>query len=329
MPSYRGVSQTDLIQSINDALELLETHSPGPGIQKNIDNLRVVDPATNQSPLGKLAAAQDDLQLVEAVRGLWQVTGFMSPLYCFHAMEDTDGKGLNVYKQLGAWGATSGARDMAYHEEDGEMDSYLVAQYAKKLAQRMPVITGLKNIFWAVATNGRDGLLSAHKLNSIVRKARRGASDTELQDAFLKHEDIRDRHIIVDAAEASLHRYEGQKNNLPEIECMGQFGLVMPELGKSLNWGSAEVTEKAEKVQKILEPFMALDEVSMCGVGLIMLGDGNFDRNGPQGVMFGSTRRVAEMVKAAFPDMDVIDYKGKAVELPVPKPSTPQPNPQP
>ncbi|TAL36906.1 MAG: hypothetical protein EPN97_05860 [Alphaproteobacteria bacterium] len=323
MPSYRGVEQADLIKSINEALELLETHSPGPVCQQNIDKLRAVDPATNQSPLGALAAAMDDQSLVEAVGKMRWTIGFMGPMIRYHGLNDTDGKGVSVYKQLGAWGATSGARDMAYHEEDGEMDSYLATQYAKKLAQKMPVITGLKNIFWAAATNGRDGLFSAHKLNRLVRKARRGADDAEIVDAFLQL-DIRDRHLVVDAAAAACHMHWGQKNNLPEVECMSQFGLVIPELGKSLNWGSPEAKELAEKVQKVLEPFWASDEVQMVGIGVI-----GMTRESPQGIMFGSTRRAAQAVKEAFPDMDVIDYKGRSVELPAAKPATPESKPQP
>ena len=329
MPSYRGVSQADLIKTVYDAIELLETHSPGPVTQQNIDQLRAVDPATGQSKLGALAAAADDAALVDAVRATWKVLGFMSPMFGFHALNDTEGKGLDVYKRLGAFGALSGARDMAYHPEDGEMDSYLTVQYARKLAEKMPVITGLKNIFWSVAANGRDGFGASRKLNSLVRQARRGASDADLTATFLKL-DIRDRHLVVDAAAASLGLHDGQKSKLPEADCMSYYGLVMPELGKSLNWGSPEVVEISAKAQKVIEPFFALDEVNMCGVGIIMIGGRTFDRNGPQGVTFNSTLRVAQAVKAAFPDMEVVDYKGNKVELP-PAPAAPKPGaaPQP
>ena len=323
MPSYRGVSQADLIKSINDALELLETHSPGPVTQANIDKLRAVDPATNQSPLGAIAAAADDAALAAAMRGTWKVLGFMSPVFRFHALDDTDGKGLDVYKRLGAFGALSGARDMAYHPEDGEMDSYLTVQYAHKLAAKMPVVTGLKNIFWSVAANGRDGFGASRKLNSLVRQARRGASDADLTDKFLKL-DIRDRHLVVDAASAALGLHDGQKSKLPEVDCMGYYGLVIPELGKSLNWGSPEVGDLSEKVQTIIEPFFALDEVNMCGVGGI-----GFRMDGPQGVTFGSTLRVAQAVKAAFPDMEVVDHKGNKIELPPAPSAAPNAAPKP
>jgi hypothetical protein len=322
MPNYRGIDQADVVKSINGALELLETYSPGPKCQENIDKLRAVDPATNTSILGTIANTTDDKAFIAAVSQAQGTIGFMGPVLRYHGIENTDGKGLDVYKQLSSWGALGGARLMAYYPEDGEMDSFLITAYAKKLAQKLPVVTPLKNIFWSVATGGRDGLGASKKLNALVKMARKGSSDADIKAKFLEL-DIRDRHLVNDAGAAACHMHDGQKNNLPQDEAMSRFGLVLPELGKSQNWGSPEVEDWREKVSEILKPFFETREVDMLGIGLIKM-----DRNSPQGITFGSTLRAARAVAAAFPEMQVIDYKGKPVEPPQNAPGVQQPKPQ-
>ena len=307
MPFYRGVAQEDLIKSIDDALALIEAQPIGPECKKDIDRLRTPDPATNRSPLAAIAAAADDVSLAEAVGAARGVFLFLNPVISYHGLNDTGGKGLDVYTRLNAWDAMGGARMLAYTPLDGEMDSFLAAEYAKKLARKLPVITGLKAIFKCAALMGREGFSGARKLNRLVRRARGGADDSALKEAFLKL-DIRDRHQVVDAGGVATGLHPGMKNNLPKDEVMSRYGIPL-EI-KSFDWEAPEVKPVGEKVFKALEPFYATDEVGMSGLGAIT---DDYARRGPTGIMFECTLRAARAVAAAVPEMKVIDHKGNPV----------------
>ncbi|MBI1216582.1 MAG: hypothetical protein GC185_12290 [Alphaproteobacteria bacterium] len=317
MPSYRGIEQADLVKTLNDALELLENHSIGPVCQSRIDDLRKTDPATGQSPLGGIAAAKDTKELVQALRGSG-ATGlllFVAPVMQYHGLADTDGKGREVFKALNETGVMNGARMLAYTPLDAEKDSFLAAEYAKRAA----AAGGLKKIsslFKQAAMLGGDGVSGARHFGKLVRMARKGADDAALKQAFLKL-DLRERHQLVDAGAIACGMHWAQNREFLSSGVMDRFGLVVPELKDgTLNWASDEMTALAEKVGKILSPFYESDEVQMQGIGMI-----TNDRDGPQGVMFVSTRRAAQAVADAFPQSQVVDSKTQPV---TPKGGKPQ-----
>lgn len=309
MPDYRGIQQADLLKSITDAMALLDKYSPGPACQADVDRLRTADPATGKSPLDLIRDAADNKELASAMRGRGtSVFMFMQPVLAYHALQNTDGTGLETYKRLNDWSAMSGARMMAYTQQDGEMDSFLAAGYARKLSQKLPVVTGLKNIFKAAVMMGGEGYSGARQINRLARMARAGADDAQLKAEFLKL-DISIRHNTVDAGALACNMHPRQKNALPQAECMGRYGLEIPELTeKKLNWTSPEVKAKADEVYKVLAPYYDTDEVGMTGIGCI-----TSEIPGPQGIMFESTRHAAAAVAAAFPGAKVLDYDGKPV----------------
>src|SRR3972149_4950142 len=160
MPSYRGVSQADLIRSINDALELLETHSTGPVLQKRIDDLRAPD-ASGQSKLGAIAAAQDDVSLVSAVRGsgvMWLFARAHKVLK-FHARNNTDGKGYDIVSRLVSWGAMSGAMTMEYNAFDREFDAFLQKQSLKNGFNKLRSALGGKGAMESSGPLSRYGVV--------------------------------------------------------------------------------------------------------------------------------------------------------------------------
>lgn len=127
MPNYLGLEKEGLIRSINDALELLETHSIGPECQKHIDKLRTVDAATGQSPLGAIAAATDDVALAKAVGSSgapWLFKRTAEVLY-FHGDNNTAGKGRDILTQLHKWDALGGARTLELGLVDQEAEKWL------------------------------------------------------------------------------------------------------------------------------------------------------------------------------------------------------------
>ena len=59
------------------------------------------------------------------------------------------------------------------------------------------------------------------------------------------------------------------------------------------------------------------------GVGIIT-GGPYVEGQTPQGIIFGSTKRVAQAVADAFPELKVIDYEGRKIA-----PNTLKPQPKP
>lgn len=123
MPSYRGISQVEIVSSINDARTLLAAHSTGSALE---DHLAKVGDHT----LDAIASAQTDDELAAAIKDSYVEANFVwiAKLLRFHAEADTDNKGLSVYKNLAKWGALSGARAMILSSVDVEIDKYIASQ---------------------------------------------------------------------------------------------------------------------------------------------------------------------------------------------------------
>ncbi len=126
MPSYRGVSQADLVRSITDAVTMLEKHSTGPAMQGYIDGLKQPD-ANGVSKLGAIAAAADDVSLVQAVNasGVTYLFARGYDVLQYHALNNTDGKGRGILRDLNNWGAMSGAMTMEFNQYDAEFQDFL------------------------------------------------------------------------------------------------------------------------------------------------------------------------------------------------------------
>lgn len=123
MPSYRGISQIEIVSAINDARTLLAAHSTGSALD---DHLAQV----NDYALAAIASAHNDEELASAIKDSYVEANFVwiAKLLRFHAEADTDGKGLSVYKNLAKWGALSGARAMILSHVDVEIDKYIASQ---------------------------------------------------------------------------------------------------------------------------------------------------------------------------------------------------------
>ncbi len=123
MPSYRGISQIEIVSSITDARTLLAAHSTGSALEDHLH--KVSDDA-----LSAIANAQTDEELSAAIKDSYIEANFVwiAKLLRFHAEADTDNKGLSVYKNLAKWGALSGARAMILSHVDVEIDQYIASQ---------------------------------------------------------------------------------------------------------------------------------------------------------------------------------------------------------
>ena len=101
MVAYRGVPQQNVINSIISACELVQKNSPGPECDKEAD--AVLD------SIPDLQKAADDASFIAALR-MSNVSTLrkMGKLFAVYATENTDGLGLQTYKDLHAWGLFDG-----------------------------------------------------------------------------------------------------------------------------------------------------------------------------------------------------------------------------
>lgn len=310
MPSYRGIEQSALVRSINDALALLETHSTGPECQKLIDGLRAADPATGVSKLGAIIAAKDDVELATALRGSGASWLFLctNEVMQYHAVYNTDGTGRDVYERISQWGAADGARVSAYYPIDGEVDSWLAVNYARRVEPTEENLTKIAGVAAALTQDATALGTAFNAMTQMIELHAKGADDAAVRDIFLNL-DLHERYVT--RGTLSALSMDGAEAELEVEQPMGRFGVVIDDLttGKI---GSHDPALKSirDRVEQALDPFYATDEVNMTGIGIIIFGGTFVKGETPLGIVFGSSKRAAQAVADALPDMKVLDHEG-------------------
>jgi hypothetical protein len=324
MVSYRGVSKSDLLKSINDAIELLETHSTGPECQKLIDAMRAADPATGVSKLGAIQNAKDDKELAVALRGSGASWLFicMDEVLQYHAVYNTDGKGRDVVERLSQWGASDGARVSAYYPIDAEADSWLAVNYARRVE---PTEENLEKVAGLAAALTQDATALGAAFNAMTKMIEmnaKGANDDTMRKVFLEL-DLHERYVT--RGTLSALSLDGAEAKLELEQPMGRFGVVIDDYttGKISGHDPAIKTIR-DKVEEALGPFYETDEVNMTGVGIIVRGEFKKGES-PLGIVFGASKRAAQAVADALPDMKVLDEQGHRFAPNTLKPPPPKP----
>jgi hypothetical protein len=286
MPFYRGVEQSVVVQSINDIVDLLKKNPSGP----------VVEESFKDFSSDKIAQATTDIELAQAVSesGICGRLCWIHDLLLFHAINDTGGKGREVYKTLMSWDAASGARAAVFDESDAEIEAYIAKNSTLSFRFKKASL-GVKE--WQVYADEmpQDDQKKTGVISRIFNRVKATAEDAA---GFARLFFGKEMPFVTFGASSSL----------------GRYGLVIDDLTEGkINWRDPACAADREKVEQILAPFYELDEVESTGIGLI----GNFQSSSRKvGVVFDSTRRVAEAVAAAFPDRVVLDEKSQPVTAP-------------
>jgi len=315
MADYRGIDQSIILSTINEALELLETYSPGPETQKRIEALRVPG-ADGVSPLGMIASAKDNKELAAAIgsSGATYLVNRLHSVLEFHALNDTDGKGKGVLVALHKWGGIGGAMTMEYNALDGEADTFLAVNYARHTPMAEETLEKIAQILPQVSQNEEAKGRAYQAVTDLVEMGAEGESDAAMGKVFLAL-DLHERHIVTTILTNVSDL--GSPRALKVENAMGRFGVAIDDYttGK-INHTDPMVKTLRNRVEEALSPFYETDEVNMTGIGIIV--NGEFKKGeSPLGIVFGSTRRAAEAVAAAMPEWQVLDHNGKRV---LPKP---------
>jgi hypothetical protein len=326
MADYRGIDKSIILSTINEALELLETYSPGPETQKRIDALRVPD-ATGVSPLGAIANAKDNKELANAIgsSGATYILNRLHNVLEFHALADTDGKGRGVLVALHKWGGIGGAMTMEYNALDGESDTFRAVNFARNTAMSEKTLQDAADIMQHISQDHGARGRAWQAMTDLVEMGNDGKTDAEMGKVFLKL-DLHERYILTTILTNVSDL--GTMDKLKVEPAMGRFGVAIEDYTKGkINHTDPAVETVRNRVEDALGPFYETDEVNMTGIGII--GSGEFKKGvSPLGIVFGSTRRAAEAVAAAMPECEVLDHEGKRV-FPKPGFKAPKTSPKP
>jgi hypothetical protein len=309
MPNYRGIDQSDLVRSIDGMLALLETHSTGPECQKRIDGLREPD-AAGRTPLGTIAAAADDVALAEAVRssGVTWVLSSCRPLLEYHALTNTDGKGLAAVAAIHAWDGAGAAIGGSYTKLDAEMDFWLTQHYALRVDAGAQDIRKIFNIASHFAsqdeTNARVAFTATVAAVKISDLARAGAPEADLR-SLLAEMNPHERYVTQRAL-AVLNVPE-DRAGLNFERAFSRYCIEIPALtADQVKWTDPSISALREKVEEALMPYYETDEVSSTGIGGLHPWDKTSPR--PMGVVIDVTARAAQAVADA--GFRVLDAEG-------------------
>jgi hypothetical protein len=294
MVAYRGVSQQDIINSIINACELEQKNSPGPACDKEIDTILASIPA--------LQKAADDKSFMTALQNSnASILLRMGELFETYAAENTGGVGRQVYKDLNAWGAFSGAMTMELRPMDKEISIYRFITGLRRIksVDEKEVQELIKHS--SFVADEKEIEKGIENLRSVVGMAQAGASNQTLADAYEK--------MGVSWAEGRLVRFSvEQLSQDPTLSTLskplfGTYGVVLKDTVTGARFDTVQKDNAAliESVNQFLRPFYESDEVQMIGIGMI-----TNDPKDPCGIMFVVTERVAQAVADAFPDQQVL-----------------------
>lgn len=317
MAIYRGIEQAEILSSIQNAKVLLEKHSTGAESKKMLARLDAAD-ETGQSSLQKIAAAQDDKSLADAVRssGAAGIFSQLHDLMEYHAYADTDGKGGAVFDSIAAWNGMSEMVFAVYTPLNAEMDSWLAASYAGHIdftPENTQKISAFLDDLGAERRSDPEAVKMAKDAALMfVEQAALGDAKT-IRHSF-NEMDLHERHLLTLSLKVHSGLFDVRR---PAPSALSGYGIHLGALEDKINLRDPAVEALRLKMEEALMPFYEADEVSRTGLGMITADYKEV------GIMFVATRRAAEAVAAALPDQKIIDYSGKRI-LPPGTPRAPK-----
>lgn len=120
MPKYRGIDQTEIVDSIENALAFLKALDIGPACND------LIALAENPKDLARIRNAKNVEQLVYAMNesDVEYTLTMLGDALRYHARANTDNKGFDILKNVSKW-SNSGLRDMGLHRSDVEISEHI------------------------------------------------------------------------------------------------------------------------------------------------------------------------------------------------------------
>lgn len=292
MTSFRGVDQAIILQSFENLFELSDRHHPEneyPNIYGRINNLRMpCDEAPDEPPVfEKVEAARNDLELATAI-GYDAYLGRLYDLMLYHAINNTDLKGRDLFRDLTRLGVFEGAHSADRTEIDVEVDTYIKAHATASFR--------LRKAFY-VTSMSRDRRAHFEQSRGLDQKP---SLKSLWQDA---------KCFIGEFCDERMNFA-----NLGASSSLRRFGVVLPDFNNSgTPFARIDARTSAQmQIVRAMRPFVLLREFEQMGIGVIT--DSLDYKDAKLGVSFDCTLRAARALKFLCPELDVVDSRGEPVK---------------
>lgn len=302
MISYRGHAQQDIIQSLVQACELAQKHSPGPACDAEIDAVLAEIPHLQ-------SAADDDAFRAALKNSDISILQRMHELFEVYAIDNTDGIGRQVFKSLHAWDAFSGFITADLRPVDSEIMLYQFTQGIRRLGSVDEASVRDLVSRSGYITNEPEISGALTDLQALVAAVKNGASDQTLAQHY--------RDMGVDAAAGRIVRLvverSGSDPSLYQKDnpWFSRYGIVLEDMVTGARFH--DVSQKNEALIKDVYDFVAPFFETDTAEPTLTLGCITADPQAAGGIVLSLTKDVAQALANAFPDRKLIHHDGSPV----------------
>ncbi len=287
-PSYRGVPKEHVIASLARAASLLHHSQLGPATENALAQWR------QAGALEAIAGASNDVSLAQSMRSGGYLVRRFEPVFRHWAAEHSWAGEL--YRDLAAWGAWNGVELSGDRPVDQEMGAHLLGAYLRRAS---PTVA-------AVNRTSPDPKDRAWLLRVVPLALQSASVGQEAVWRFFGLLNFRARSLLLRAAR-NMSGTKAVEDSIIAPSPIERFGIAVADTPQAFGRRRSELDALYERAERPLAPFFERDEVLQAGSGYI-----DDDRRS-LGFVFSGTRRAAEALAAALPDVFVIDARGTRV----------------
>lgn len=316
-PEYLGVSVNDITNSLSRATKFVRSLQLGNATEQELKNWE------KDAPLAKLKNARNDIELAQLMlaTGSRHLLLRMNDLFQLHAIINKNQIEKDLFEDLSRWGAFSGAPQQLKGPIDEEIDKSLLHQYIQ-----------------IIHTNALDRQKNINELTNSLKQThpdlKREITNltTVVDQIFSAHIDVNSNNFksLCNKIDNIYNQGDGKQRQLLKTVLFGMSGLYNQQLAlnkpspfkrygislkpkpKNFNDMNLAIQPLKAKFLATLKPYFATDEVHGTAIGAITEDYNHI------GLVFNATSRVAIEIAKAFPNEDVIDYKGNKIQAPRP-----------
>lgn len=330
-PVFNNISKSQIVHSFDQACKLLQAHPPGPAALKAVDafyfsQISGFSGKQDMTPYEQLCAASTDQELEAAAnrgRGVLFLKDYQ-PVFIYHAIMDTDGKGKDVYLDLRDWDAMRrSGLDMltdAYHEQNR-----FLSAAAFDLMQGFDHAETRKRVLDSIKNKLRQHALGEEDIVKMERLIEQAAEDKTISERLVTLHGLppRMREQLAGATVTSpfclfIGKAQRFMEDNPDPNTIGSFGMLPPGF-KGFDYDADASSAKAfSEAKRVLTPYWNAGQVTNFGIGKI------YHEQNKTGLVFEGTYRAAAKLSEVF-NLTVYNLEKHTGHISPPYPQLPSP----